>query len=339
MAEHVKRAPTLHSALEIEAWFGLHRHQDADAHHLEFEHGMVDCRCAVCMRWKHWVRGDDPGSTLQYEILTFDLVNAVAAWICKVHDTRQQSRSGLLCPGETCTRVLEVGAGDGRLSWHIRAVLDELRTPDQSAISIVATDSGERSIPPCITGSIELRDYRDALREHAPHIVICSWMPLGRDWTAAFRECTSVSAYLLLGECDDGASGDPWATWGFDAAGSRPDCCPSSSATSVGPASLERFAPRASTSESSETSTSESGDEYDLDAWRRVYEHSPHRTPWGAEGWTRQAVHAISAQQIGRTDSPWCSRRHSTAVCFSRASLALPHAAFPEASQQSMPVP
>ena len=29
-------------------------------------------------------------------------------------------------------------------------------------------------------------------------------MPLGADWTASFRACESVNAYLLVGEVDDG---------------------------------------------------------------------------------------------------------------------------------------
>jgi hypothetical protein len=205
-----------------------------------------------------------------------------------------------------------------------------------------------------------LLHYRDALQQYTPHVVFCSWMPLGQDWTAAFRACASVSAYLLLGECDDGASGDPWATWGFNADGSCYDHCPSPGATRGDPAAAVRpklsewgfdeagpypgscpcpsvrgDSPAAAmslpvraelsdlSSDCSEASASESGDANDPDAWRRVYEHSPHRTIWGVEGWTRQPVHAISAQQIGRTDAPWCSRRHSTAVCFSRASLVL----------------
>ena len=34
-------------------------------------------------------------------------------------------------------------------------------------------------------------------------------MPLGEDWTAAFRACPSVRRYVLLGEMDDGCCGRP----------------------------------------------------------------------------------------------------------------------------------
>ena len=149
------------------------------------------------------------------------------------------------------------------------------------------------------------------MHKHAPHLVICCWMPFREDWTAAFRECPTVDAYLLLGECDDGASGDPWATWGYDVDGCELCSSPSGSVQSTSNAS-------ASPGESSATSGACTSEEDDRDAWRRIYERAPHRTPFGAAGWARQAVPLISSTQIGRTDAPWCNRRHSTAVAFFR---------------------
>ena len=47
-----------------------------------------------------------------------------------------------------------------------------------------------------------------------PHIiVICSWMPMGQDWTSQFRKA-NVDEYILIGEADDGSCGDNWLTWG-----------------------------------------------------------------------------------------------------------------------------
>ena len=36
-------------------------------------------------------------------------------------------------------------------------------------------------------------------------MVLCAWMPMGRDLSRAFRQCESVQEYVLLGEADDGA--------------------------------------------------------------------------------------------------------------------------------------
>ena len=44
-------------------------------------------------------------------------------------------------------------------------------------------------------------------------IVLCSWMPMGEDWTALFRK-EGVDEYILIGEADDGSVGDNWLTWG-----------------------------------------------------------------------------------------------------------------------------
>jgi hypothetical protein len=59
-------------------------------------------------------------------------------------------------------------------------------------------------------------------------IVLCSWMPPGQDWTAAFRRPIAdvddgrdrdgtarlVEEYILIGEADDGTCGHNWLTWG-----------------------------------------------------------------------------------------------------------------------------
>ena len=44
-------------------------------------------------------------------------------------------------------------------------------------------------------------------------IVLCSWMPMGQDWTSHFRSA-KVDEYILIGEADDGSCGDNWLTWG-----------------------------------------------------------------------------------------------------------------------------
>ncbi|KAG7350705.1 hypothetical protein IV203_010065 [Nitzschia inconspicua] len=47
-------------------------------------------------------------------------------------------------------------------------------------------------------------------------IVLCSWMPMGEDWSAKFREA-GVDEYILIGESDDGSCGHNWWTWGNSA--------------------------------------------------------------------------------------------------------------------------
>ena len=44
-------------------------------------------------------------------------------------------------------------------------------------------------------------------------IVICSWMPMGVDWTQTIRDY-GADEYILIGECDDGNCGHNWLTFG-----------------------------------------------------------------------------------------------------------------------------
>jgi len=44
-------------------------------------------------------------------------------------------------------------------------------------------------------------------------IVICNWMPMGKDWTQNIRD-GGANEYILIGESDDGNCGHNWFTWG-----------------------------------------------------------------------------------------------------------------------------
>ena len=66
------------------------------------------------------------------------------------------------------------------------------------------TDPPDRRMPP---------DQEDAKLQQPQVIVLCSWMPMGQDWTSHFRNAR-VDEYILIGEADDGSCGDNWLTWG-----------------------------------------------------------------------------------------------------------------------------
>ena len=334
--------------------------------------------------------------------------------------------------GSESISVLEVGAGDGELTRHLRSLLDprvQLTATDSNARGLleyahnggvsriqkgggeahtggfstsavgsnvwfgtVASTDGSCSVGSntgsgavgsnmgsgsCSTmgGSIvdsstagselctvECLDYQSALDRHTPHLIICSWMPLGDDWTEAFRKCKSVAAYLLLGEIDDGCCGDPWRTWGYYAGerslgerspgeepqggGGSPVGDSLRGGSLAGGGSLEEGDSLAggsslrgfsggggspypcSTSSTSSESSALGGDAAGLGeldetrGWRRVYEHSAEKTLWGAEGWRRREILEMSARQLCRTDEPWCDTRHSHAVVFERIGAA-----------------
>ena len=144
------------------------------------------------------------------------------------------------CKGPTT--ILDVGAGDGLLTALLedyvqnhankqirrpRPRLGKLRKggtsvgrrPRETPPSLpvfVATDNESWSIRKKST--VYKMDYRQALEKYCAGggdvIVLCSWMPMLDDWTAAFRQHAAVKEYILIGEADDGNSGDHWQTWG-----------------------------------------------------------------------------------------------------------------------------
>ena len=107
--------------------------------------------------------------------------------------------------------ILEIGAGNGRLSHFLEEKLDRKAF---GKAKVVATDSGEWGLR--TNFPVEQLEHKQALEEYNPDIVICSWMPYLKDFTADFRATSSVKEYILVGETDDGCSGHEWHTWGND---------------------------------------------------------------------------------------------------------------------------
>ncbi|SFR01758.1 class I SAM-dependent methyltransferase [Desulfoscipio geothermicus] len=89
--------------------------------------------------------------------------------------------------------VLEVGAGRGDLAAALRARGIEVTAVDNYS-EFSAGAGGSNDCRPLNM------DFREALEQYQPRLVLCSWMPEGQDWTRDFREAESVKAYILIGE-------------------------------------------------------------------------------------------------------------------------------------------
>jgi hypothetical protein len=143
--------------------------------------------------------------------------------------------------GETI--VLDVGAGDGLLAQSLRNYFEKgaepikskksgprrsrpvqaskpssSRRPPSKIPSVVAADDGSWSITVSDKANVEKLGVEAAIARYATDsehqvIVLCSWMPMGDDWTPIFRK-GGVDEYILIGESDDGQCGDNWETWG-----------------------------------------------------------------------------------------------------------------------------
>lgn len=106
--------------------------------------------------------------------------------------------------------LLEVGAGDGRLTGFIRAEL-MLRFGDK--VVVVATDKKSNGVSEEFP--VENMDYKDALDKYKPNAVIVSWMPC-KDWTKDFRDPKrNIQEYIHIGEPEAGMSGT-METWDDD---------------------------------------------------------------------------------------------------------------------------
>ncbi|MFC3690509.1 hypothetical protein [Aquipuribacter hungaricus] len=104
---------------------------------------------------------------------------------------------------------LEIAAGDGTLSRFLR---DE-------GVSITATDDFSWDHAIQFGGDVERLDARQALRTHAPEVVVCSWPPPGNSFEKHVFNTPSVQLYILLTSRHAYAAGNPdayTAQRGFD---------------------------------------------------------------------------------------------------------------------------
>jgi len=279
--------PPLADYEELRARFGLLR-GDASGCAPSEQHGVFGCACADCARWHAFVAGKLPaegGDHPRYEVFTAPHVAALAALLL--------NRRAAYAAGRAL-RVLEVGAGDGRLAHHLGAALRLL--DGGYAVELTASDSDERGLraaSPC--GSLVRVAPCDAslLEATQPDVVIACWQPLGVDWTTLFRATPCIREYVLIGEADDGICGRPWETWGCR---TRDD----SSGESSGDES--EGGPRRASAD----------DEGRAALRRRAV------APYVADGFVRADLPELSRWQLCRTDERWRSRGASRTVSFTR---------------------
>ena len=152
------------------------------------------------IKWENFLK---EGNKI-FEIWTKEYINAFGDYLAQ----RVQELGGTK---ENPTVVLEIGAGDGRLTHFLQQKMNEIM-PGQ--IKLIASDSGKWEIPPSFP--VENINSKEAIQKHKPNIIICSWMPNDIDLTSEFRAIESVDEYILIGKADDNINGDPWKTWGVD---------------------------------------------------------------------------------------------------------------------------
>jgi len=152
--------------------------------------------------WEQWIKFCFDEEKPVYEFLNEEYLNALADYfVGKIQEYGASEERPLV--------ILEIGAGNGRLSHFLQQKLEE-KAPGQT--KVVATDSGAWTLKSDFP--VEQLDHKKAIKKYRPDIVICSWMPYQKDWTKDIRMCDRVKEYILIGETDGGCCGDEWETWG-----------------------------------------------------------------------------------------------------------------------------
>jgi hypothetical protein len=138
-------------------------------------------------------------TTTVFELITKEYIEDLTQYIIARHNGQ---------PGKKI--LLEIAAGDGRLSHFLRNSLNRYAPGEYT---VIATDNGEWEIRR--TFEVEILSHHLALAKYHPDIVICSWMPHMVDLTQEIRDQSSVEEYILVGEDDGGCCGGKWFTWGM----------------------------------------------------------------------------------------------------------------------------
>lgn len=153
-------------------------------------------------KWREFCE-DDPDHQV-FEFLNVEYLDALADYFVVRASELGASR-------EKPLTILELGAGNGRLSHFLRQKLKKKATGE---IKIIASDSGDWKIKSDFP--VEHLRHDEALKEYDPDMVIFSWMPYQKDFTRDIRNMPNVKEYLLIGEANGGACGDEWETWGIN---------------------------------------------------------------------------------------------------------------------------
>lgn len=157
--------------------------------------------------WAKFAMGKLGGEERVFEFFTQEYIDRLADNIIDSAHKFGASRENPL-------KVVELGAGNGKLSHFLQKMVEE---KEPGLITVIATDESDGEWQHGIDRvslAVEPLNYIQALKKYHPDIVIVSWMPYEFDMTAAIRNA-HVKQYILIGEADNGCCGDFFWTWGY----------------------------------------------------------------------------------------------------------------------------
>lgn len=133
-----------------------------------------------------------------YELLNREFIQALSSYL-------RGRAAELGATSELPITVLEVGAGNGRLSHFLNVFLPE---DWKDKVKIIATDSNEWNLANDFP--VTELDYAMAIDRYKPAVVIASWMPRSQDWTPKFRDTESVQEYIMIGNDSSCGTQEAW---------------------------------------------------------------------------------------------------------------------------------
>ncbi len=144
-----------------------------------------------------------------YEFITKEYINSLANHLISSAEKIIQTE------GKESITILEIGAGDGKLTHSLRKRLSEINP--KLSVKFIATDNKDWEKRGDVKSSSEVEglNHIAALKKYNPDIVISSWMLPGEDWTQQIRNTQSVMEYIMIGEPGAGCVGTSSA-WGDD---------------------------------------------------------------------------------------------------------------------------
>lgn len=151
----------------------------------------ADVKLAFGNKWtEEWHRYFFNNTRSEFELLTKEFVNALRDYLV-------QRLKELKISEDQPIKILEVGAGRGRLAHFLQSALEEAAP---GRFSIIATDSGKDARTRQVDFPVVKVDLEKSLAQYQPDVVLSSWMPPHVDWTPMFRKQPTVKEYLLIGD-------------------------------------------------------------------------------------------------------------------------------------------